>query len=83
MQGNGVAVGVGAVLGEWSPRDTVATGAVLAMVRPAEVLESVAVPSDTVTCTVMVSPLSPLPAVARFSEEPVAPEMGLPFLNHW
>jgi hypothetical protein len=32
-----------------------------------------AVPSDAVTRTVIASPLSPFPAVARFSVAPVAP----------
>ncbi len=40
-------------------------------------------PSLAVTRSRIRSPLSPLPAVARFSDGPVAPAMSVPFRVHW
>ena len=60
------------------------TGALLTTVTEAEVtgaLESV--PSLTVTRTVIWSPRSPLPAVARLSVALVAPGMSRPARIHW
>ena len=59
-------------------------GAVFCTVTGLEVTGAlVAWPSSTVTRTRIRSPLSPFPAVARFSVAPLAPEMSVPLRDHW
>ena len=67
-----------------STRFVVIAGALLTTVTAAEVTGALlTVPSLTVTRTSIWSPRSPLPAVARFSVEPVAPTMSRPARRHW
>ena len=73
------ALGVGAVL-----QVGLKSGAVFCTVTGLEVTGAlVASPSSAVTRTRIRSPLSPLPAVARFSVPPVAPPMSVPLRVHW
>ena len=59
-------------------------GALLTTVTGSAVTGSLfAKPSLTVTRTRIRSPRSPLPAVARFSVELVAPAMSSPLRVHW
>ena len=59
-------------------------GAELATVTGLEVDGALASdPSETVTRTRIRSPWSPLPAVARFSVDDVAPTRSVPLRVHW
>ncbi len=67
-----------------SGRSVLNAGAVFCTVTGLEVTGALlALPSSTVARTRIRSPLSPLPAVPRFSVGPVAPEMSVPLRDHW
>src|SRR5215210_1158859 len=79
-----VAVSVPSVPTGFGDSDTVAVGAVLPTVTASAVTGPlVRAPSDAVTRTAMLSPLSPFPAGARLSVDVVAPAMSTPFFVHW
>ena len=65
-------------------RLTVAVGELFPTVTALDVSGSLDnAPSDALTLTRMTSPRSPLPTVARFRVEAVAPAMSDPFFVHW
>jgi hypothetical protein len=78
-----VAVNVAFVAGAWLFSATVATGGEFRIVTELDVRGALALtPSLAMTRSVIWSPLSPFPAVARFSVAFVAPAMFTPFFVH-